>query len=94
MPRAIWNGTVVAESATCEEVEGNLYFPPSSLRMQYFEPSAHTTVCSWKGTAGYYDLVVDGKRNEAAAWVYRDPKPAADSIRDMVAFWHGVTVER
>ena len=94
MPRAIWNNAVVAESENCEEVEGNLYFPAASLNRHFFEPSARTTVCGWKGTAGYFDLVVDGKRNEAAAWVYRDPKPAAANIRDMVAFWNGVTVER
>jgi uncharacterized protein (DUF427 family) len=94
MPRAIWNGTVVAESAACEEVEGNLYFPPCALRTAHFEPSARTTVCGWKGVASYYDLVVGGRRNEAAAWVYRNPKPAAANIRDMVAFWNGVTVER
>jgi uncharacterized protein (DUF427 family) len=94
MPRAIWNGTVIAESADCEVVEGNLYFPPCALRAACFEPSERTTVCGWKGVASYYDLVVDGKRNEAAAWVYRNPKPAAANIRDMVAFWNGVTVER
>ncbi|MDZ4735729.1 MAG: DUF427 domain-containing protein [Rhodospirillaceae bacterium] len=94
MPRAIWNNVVVAESERCEEVEGNLYFPASALNERYFEPSARSSVCGWKGTAGYFDLVVDGKRNEAAAWVYRDPKPAAANIRDMVAFWNGVTVER
>jgi uncharacterized protein (DUF427 family) len=94
MARAIWNGAVLAESDRCEEVEGNLYFPPDSLNRQYFEPSARTSICGWKGTAGYFDLVVEGQRNEAAAWIYRDPKPAAANIRDRVAFWNGVTVER
>jgi uncharacterized protein (DUF427 family) len=94
MARAIWNGAVLAESDRCEEVEGNLYFPPDSLNRQYFEPSARTSICGWKGTAGYFDLVVAGQRNEAAAWIYRDPKPAAANIRDRVAFWNGVTVER
>jgi uncharacterized protein (DUF427 family) len=94
MARAIWNGTVIAESTACETVEGNLYFPPCALTMAYFEPNARTTICSWKGTASYYDIVVAGKRNEAAAWVYRNPKPEASNIRDMVAFWNGVTVER
>lgn len=94
MARAIWNGAVIAESAACETVEGNLYFPPCALKMEFFEPNARTTICSWKGTANYYDVVVNGQRNEAAAWVYRNPKPEAANIRDMVAFWNGVTVER
>jgi len=93
MARAIWNGAVVAESDECVTVEGNLYFPRAALAAAHFEPNARTTVCSWKGTANYFDLVVDGLRNEAAAWVYRDPRPEAAHIRDMVAFWNGVTVE-
>jgi uncharacterized protein (DUF427 family) len=94
MPRAIWNGKVVAESDTFEEVEGNVYFPPSALKAEHFAPSATTTVCGWKGTANYYDVLVDGQRNSDAAWVYRDPKPAAANIKDHVAFWRGVKVER
>ena len=93
MARAIWNGAVVAESDRCETVEGNLYFPRDSLVAAHFAPSDRTSVCGWKGSANYYDLLVDGKRNPAAAWVYRDPKPEAAHIRDMVAFWNGVTVE-
>jgi uncharacterized protein (DUF427 family) len=94
MPRAIWNGAILAESDLCEEVEGNLYFPPESLDRRFFEPSPRTSVCGWKGTAEYFDLVVDGQRNAAAAWIYRDPKPAASNIRDRVAFWNDVTIER
>jgi uncharacterized protein (DUF427 family) len=94
MPRAIWNGQVVAESETFEEVEGNVYFPPSSIRRELFSPSTTTTVCGWKGTANYFSLQVDGKENRDAAWYYADPKPAAAEIKDHVAFWRGVTVER
>ena len=94
MARAIWNGTVVAESDAYEIVEGNVYFPPSALKREYFRDSDHTSVCPWKGTASYYTLAVDGKTNPDAAWVYREPKPAAANIKDHVAFWHGVEVER
>jgi uncharacterized protein (DUF427 family) len=94
MPRAIWNGTVIAESDRHEIVEGNVYFPPEALKADFFRPSDRTTVCGWKGTARYHDVVVDGKVNPAAAWYYPDPKPAAANIRGHVAFWQGVTVER
>jgi uncharacterized protein (DUF427 family) len=94
MAKAIWNGKVVAESGTFEEVEGNVYFPPASLKREYFNDSDHTSVCPWKGTAGYFNLTVDGKTNPNAAWIYRDPKPAAANIKDHVAFWHGVEVLR
>jgi len=94
MPRAIWNGVVIAESDRFELVEGNVYFPPEALKPEHFRPSAKTTICGWKGTAQYHDVVVDGAVNAAAAWFYPEPKPAAANIRGHVAFWQGVTVER
>jgi uncharacterized protein (DUF427 family) len=94
MPRAIWNGQVVAESDTFETVEGNVYFPPTALKEEFFKASDHHSVCGWKGTADYYHLVVDGQTNENAAWFYPRPKPAAQNIANHVAFWKGVKVER
>ncbi|MFS8855572.1 DUF427 domain-containing protein [Synechococcus sp. H55.7] len=93
MPRAIWNGVVVAETDRYETVEGNIYFPPESLRREYFQPSPTHTTCPWKGQASYYTLVVNGQENKDAAWYYPDPKPAAANIRGYVAFWKGVKVE-
>jgi uncharacterized protein (DUF427 family) len=94
MPVARWKGTVIARSERFEEVDGNVYFPPEALVKEHFEQSATTSVCGWKGTANYYTVVVDGERNRDAAWVYRQPKAAAVQIRDHVAFWRGVEVER
>jgi uncharacterized protein (DUF427 family) len=94
MARAIWNGTVVAETDTYETVEGNVYFPPGALKREFFKPSATTTVCGWKGQASYYTLKVGDKENPDAAWYYPDPKQAAAAIRGYVAFWKGVTVEK
>lgn len=93
MARATWNGTVLAESDHVETVEGNLYFPPDSLRREHFRPGSMTSTCPWKGEASYYTLAVDGEENADAAWYYPDPKPAASQIKDHVAFWRGVTVE-
>jgi uncharacterized protein (DUF427 family) len=93
MPRATWNNQVIAESDDTVVVEGNHYFPQSSLRREFFKPSTKTSVCAWKGTANYFDLDVDGQVNQAAAWYYADPKSAAEEIRDRVAFWRGVQVE-
>jgi uncharacterized protein (DUF427 family) len=93
MPKAIWEGTVIAESDQCVVVEGNQYFPIESVKQEYLEAIDQTTVCGWKGVANYYDVVVNGKRNSGAAWFYTDPKPAADQIKGRVAFWKGVKVE-
>ena len=92
MATARFNNTIIAESDTFEVVEGNVYFPPASLKMEFFRPSQTTTVCGWKGTASYYSVVVDGKEATDAAWVYRDPKEAAKNISGYVAFWKGVEV--
>jgi len=93
MPKAIWNDTVLASSDRCVVVEGNQYFPPDSLNRAYFRSSATHTVCAWKGTASYYDVVVDGHTNSDAAWYYPEPKEAAKAITGYVAFWRGVRVE-
>ena len=93
MPRAIWNGEVIAETDTFETVEGNIYFPPGSLNEQFFSASDATSFCPWKGTASYYDVVVNGETNAGAAWYYPEPKEKAANIKDHVAFWKGVTVE-
>lgn len=94
MPKAIWNGKVIAESDTYETVEGNVYFPPGAIKSEHFKPSDTHSVCPWKGTASYYTVAVDGQENRDAAWYYPDPKPAAANIKDHVAFWRGVTVEK
>ncbi len=93
MQRAIWKNAVIAESARCETVEGNCYFPPDAVRREYLRDSATHSTCPWKGEASYYDVVVDGETNRDAAWYYPHPKDAARRIAGHVAFWHGVTVE-
>ncbi len=93
MARAIWNGVVIAESDKTEVVEGNHYFPPDTVKMEYFKPSDTHTTCPWKGVASYYTVVVNGQENKDAAWYYPDPKPAAKNIAGYIAFWRGVKVE-
>ncbi len=94
MPKAIWNGTVLAESPTTEMVEGNHYFPPAALNRQYFKESASQTTCPWKGMASYYDIDVNGHVNKDAAWYYPTPKEAAKQITGHVAFGRGVSIEQ
>ena len=90
--KAIWNGTVIAESDDTVVVEGNHYFPASALKREYTTFSNHRTSCAWKGQASYYSLLVNGEMNTNAVWYYADPKPEADMVNDRVAFWHGVKV--
>ena len=92
--QAKWNGTVIADSDDTVEVEGNQYFPIAAVTASSLQPSDTHTTCHWKGLASYYDVVVDGKVNSDAAWYYPEPSDAAANIKDRVAFWHGVKVER
>ena len=91
--KATWNGAVLAQSDETVVVEGNHYFPVDSINRSYFQGSDTHTTCPWKGEASYYNVVVDGQVNKDAAWYYPDPKPAAQEIKDRVAFWRGVKVE-
>lgn len=91
--QAVWNGAVLAESDQTRIVEGNHYFPPESIRREYFKENSHHTTCAWKGVASYYDVEVGGQVNRSAAWFYPTPSRAAEHIRGYIAFWHGVKVQ-
>lgn len=90
--KATWNGATIAESNNTVVVEGNHYFPADAINNEYFQSSETHTVCGWKGTASYYDIVVNGEKNKDAAWYYPDAKPDAKNIEGYVAFWKGVKV--
>jgi uncharacterized protein (DUF427 family) len=90
--KATWNGAVIAESDDIVKVEGNAYFPEASLNRDVLRPSAHTSLCPWKGTARYYSLEVGGRENANAAWYYPEPSAKAAAIKGRVAFWKGVEV--
>jgi uncharacterized protein (DUF427 family) len=93
MPKAIWNGAVIAQSDETVVVEGNHYFPASAIAPEYFKPSDSHTMCPWKGIASYYTIVVGDEQNRDAAWFYPQPKEAARQIAGRVAFWKGVEVQ-
>lgn len=90
--KAEWKDTVIAESDDTVVMENNHYFPRESIKEEYFSPSDTHSECPWKGTASYLHVIVGGETNSDAAWYYPNPKEAASSIKDRVAFWHGVTV--
>lgn len=91
--KAYWNNQLLAESNDTIVIEGNHYFPPESINQEFFSKNDTHTVCSWKGTASYYTLQVNGKENKDAAWYYPETKELANSIEGYVAFWKGVEVK-
>jgi uncharacterized protein (DUF427 family) len=92
MVKAVWNGVTIAESDDTVVVEGNHYFPRASVNADHLTQSTTTSVCPWKGTASYHNIVAGGATNPNAAWYYPDPKSAAAEIKDRIAFWKGVQV--
>jgi len=95
MSRALYRGTLIAESEQCLEVEGTLYFPPDSVCQEYLKASPTSTHCPWKGQATYFHLIVNDQRLDDAAWTYENPAPKAFHIRDHIAFYQrrGLKVE-
>lgn len=93
MAKATWRNTVLAESDQTIVIEGNHYFPPQSVRKEFFRDSPTHTQCPWKGTASYYSIQVDGETNPDAAWYYPAPLKAAEQIKNYIAFWKGVRVQ-
>ncbi|MBK6749703.1 MAG: DUF427 domain-containing protein [Pyrinomonadaceae bacterium] len=91
--KATWNGETIAESSETVVVEGNHYFPAVCINKAHFKPSETHTVCGWKGTASYYDIVVNGETNKDAAWYYPETKSDAKNIEGYVAFWKGVEIK-
>lgn len=92
MPKAMFNDTVIAESDNTVMVEGNHYFPRHSVRMEFFTPTDHTTVCPWKGTATYFTVDAAGESKANAAWTYEEPLEKATHIQGHVAFYPSVSV--
>lgn len=96
MPTARWNGAVIAEAPDdkVQVVEENIYFPADAVHQQYLQASDKVTLCPWKGSASYYDVVVKGERNKDAALTYATPKEAAKQIAGYIAFQRGVEIEK
>lgn len=91
---AKWKNKVIAKSAHTIKIEGNHYFPPQDVNMDYLTDSDYQTRCPWKGMASYYNVVIDGDINENAAWYYPEPSEKAKAIENYVGFWQGVEVVR
>ena len=90
--QAIFNGTVLAESDDIVMVDGNHYFPRQAMNREFFRDSRLTTVCGWKGTARYWDVVVGDHVITNVVWAYDTPKSDAENIRERFAFYRNKDV--
>lgn len=92
--QVVFNGEIIADTHDAYRVletshPPGYYIPPEDIRMEFLKPGSGSSYCEWKGRAGYYDVVVGGRKARNAAWFY--PQPTADfaPIRDYVAFYPG-----
>lgn len=97
--QAIWNNKVIAEAAREEliYIEGNWYFPPSSVNTQYLKMSETPYTCPWKGECQYFNVGEGEFWNQDAAWTYPNPlKSAIERVKkdfsNYIAFWREVSV--
>lgn len=90
--KAIWRGTVVAESSDTVVFDGEHYFAAECVDPKYLLPSNTKRMDSVKGQANFYTLFVDGDAKPDAVWCYPDPKEAAACLMGRFAFGQGVLV--
>jgi uncharacterized protein (DUF427 family) len=97
--RATVDGTVIAEAPESElvRIEGNWYFPPSTVTPGVLIESPTAYTCPWKGDAQYWDVVTPAGARRDGAWSYPALKPTAvervgTDFAGYVAFSPGVTV--
>jgi uncharacterized protein (DUF427 family) len=93
LPKAYWNGAVIAESDDTLLVDGHHYFPIEHVREECLRPSQTRATSAEKGEARYFHVVVGRELNADAAWMYPDPTPGFRELTDRIAFWHGVEIE-
>lgn len=77
--KAVIKDTVIAEAKKEDliYIEGNWYFPPSSVKEELLSKSPTPYTCPWKGVCQYFNVEVDGAVNADAAWSYPKPIPSA-----------------
>ncbi len=92
MKTAKLNNKVIAQSENTVEASSYIYFPVKDINMKFLSSNEHSSVCPFKGTASYYDVIVDGVKSENAAWYYSVPKKDFEYIKDYVAFWKDVEI--
>lgn len=98
--KAIWNNKTIAEAPKEEliYIEGNWYFPPSSVRQEFLHKSPTPYTCPWKGECQYFNVGEGDTMSQDNAWSYPEPKPSAiqkvkKDFSNYVAFWRDVTVQ-
>jgi len=85
------SGEMIASAQDHQTVrlfEGNWYFKPEAVNMQHLKVTERTYTCPYKGVCFWIDLETpDGVKAQNVGWVYRNPKPTYEFIKDQIAFY-------
>lgn len=97
--KATVNGTVIAEAPQEDliKIEGNWYFPPSSVNAELLTKSPTAYHCPWKGDCQYFNVQDGGTSLQDRAFSYPAPYPTAfdrvgKDFSGYVTFWKEVKV--
>ncbi|MDX2161374.1 MAG: DUF427 domain-containing protein [bacterium] len=86
------SGQVIASGAPEDnsvlKFEGNWYFAPENIDLTHLNVTERTYTCPYKGVCYWVDLEApDGTKAQNIAWVYRQPKPGYEQIKDRFGFY-------
>ena len=84
------SGEVVAEGIENETVqvcEGNWYFDPRAVNMEYLRVTERTYHCPYKGTCYWIDLQSPTIYAQNVAWIYDNPKSGWEHIKDQIGMY-------
>jgi uncharacterized protein (DUF427 family) len=97
--KAVLGNKVIAEASRDEliSIEGNWYFPPSSVKSEYILDSTTPYTCPWKGECQYFSVKDEAAVLQDRAWSYPTPYPTGiervgKDFSNYVAFWKEVKV--
>lgn len=97
--KAVLNDVVIAEAPQEDliSIEGNWYFPPSSVKPGHLTESATPYTCPWKGVCQYFNVSDGAVALQDRAWSYPNPLPSSfervgHDYSNYVAFWKDVKV--
>mgnify|MGYP001295768083 CR=1 FL=1 len=83
--------SVIAEGNPAENTaivfEGNWYFDPAKVDMSALKVTERTYTCPYKGVCFWIDLDTPELQARNIGWVYNNPKPGFDMIKDRIGFY-------
>ena len=91
--RDLTRDTIIAQGEEHADVlllEGSYYFAPEQVDTEHLILTQRAYVCPYKGRCLYLDLHGPDGIIRDVGWIYTQPSPDYDYIRDKIAFAFGM----